>query len=108
MLICIYSFYPVLHVAARFFLKIVKMWASPLVHDAILICNKNTILQQMGYMIDRVLHYTGWKHHDSCERLSISPLYPKNETYLNFHPLKVVGRGSETQLQVDENLNKIT
>ena len=22
-----------------------------------------------------------------------------------FHPLKVVGRGSETQLQVDENLN---
>ena len=34
-LICIYSFYPVLHVAARFFLKIVKMWVSPLVHDAI-------------------------------------------------------------------------
>ena len=33
--ICIYSFYPVHHVAARFFLKIVKMWASPLVHDAI-------------------------------------------------------------------------
>ena len=26
----------------------------------------------------------------------------------NFHPLEVVGRGSETQLQVDENLNKIT
>ena len=34
-LICIYSFYTVLHVAARFFLKIVKMWVSPLVHDAI-------------------------------------------------------------------------
>ena len=34
-LICIYSFYPVLHVAARFFRKIVKMWVSPLVHDAI-------------------------------------------------------------------------
>ena len=33
-LICIYSFYPVLHVAARFFLKIVKMWVRPLVHDA--------------------------------------------------------------------------
>ena len=33
--ICIYSFYPVLHVAVRFFLKIVKMWVSPLVHDAI-------------------------------------------------------------------------
>ena len=30
-----YSFYPVLHVAARFFLNIVKMWVSPLVHDAI-------------------------------------------------------------------------
>ena len=26
----------------------------------------------------------------------------------NFHPLKVVGRGSETQLQVGENLNKLT
>ena len=26
----------------------------------------------------------------------------------NFNPLKVVGRGSETQLQVDENLNKET
>ena len=24
----------------------------------------------------------------------------------HFHPLKVVGRGSETQLQVSENLNK--
>ena len=35
MLICIYSFYPVLHVTSRFFLKIVKMWVSPLVHDAI-------------------------------------------------------------------------
>ena len=35
MLICIYSFNPVLHVAARFFLKIVKMWVRPLVHDAI-------------------------------------------------------------------------
>ena len=26
----------------------------------------------------------------------------------NFHPLEVVGRGSETQLQVDENLNFTT
>ena len=26
----------------------------------------------------------------------------------NFHPLEVVGRGSETQLQVGENFNKIT
>ena len=24
----------------------------------------------------------------------------------NFHPLEVVGRGSETQLQMNENLNK--
>ena len=24
----------------------------------------------------------------------------------NFHPLEVVGRGSDTQLQVDKNLNK--
>ena len=26
----------------------------------------------------------------------------------NFQPLEVVGRGSETQLQVSENLNKLT
>ena len=26
----------------------------------------------------------------------------------NFQPLEVVGRGSETQLQVGENLNKVT
>ena len=26
----------------------------------------------------------------------------------NFHPLEVVDRGSETQLQVGENLNKLT
>ena len=26
----------------------------------------------------------------------------------NFHPLKVVGRGSETQLQVGEHLSQIT
>ena len=26
----------------------------------------------------------------------------------NFQPLEVVGRGSETQLQVAENLNKLT
>ena len=25
----------------------------------------------------------------------------------NFHPLEIVGRGSETQLQVGENLNKL-
>ena len=34
-LICIYLFYTVLHVAAQFFLEIVKIWFSPLVHDAI-------------------------------------------------------------------------
>ena len=26
---------------------------------------------------------------------------------INFHPLEVVGRGSESQLQVGENLNKL-
>ena len=26
----------------------------------------------------------------------------------DFHPIEVVGRGSETQLQVGENLNKLT
>ena len=29
-----------------------------------------------------------------------------NKIYMsNFHPLEVVGRGSETQLQVDEKIN---
>ena len=33
----------------------------------------------------------------------------KVNTYMsNFHSLEVVGRGSETQLQVGENLNKLT
>ena len=31
-----------------------------------------------------------------------------NTAWGNFHPLEVVSRGSETQLQVDENLNKKT
>ena len=30
------------------------------------------------------------------------------QIWLHFHPLEVVGRGSETQLQVGENLNKLT
>ena len=42
MLICICSFYPVLHVAERFFLKIVKMWV---VHDAIHIVSRYRDLQ---------------------------------------------------------------
>ena len=32
-----------------------------------------------------------------------------NQTYTsNFHPLEVVGRGSETQHQVGGNINKVT
>ena len=31
-----------------------------------------------------------------------------NNYICNFQPLEVVGRGSETQLQVAENLNKLT
>ena len=34
------------------------------------------------------------------------PKLDKYDTSI-FHPLEVVGRGSETQLQVGENLNKI-
>ena len=32
----------------------------------------------------------------------------KLDNMSNFHPLEVVDRGSETQLQVSENLNEIT
>ena len=32
----------------------------------------------------------------------------KHQTIMNiFHPLEVVGRGSETQLQVGENINNL-
>ena len=35
--------------------------------------------------------------------------FASNCTHMNnFHPLEVVGRGSETQLQVGENLNCLT
>ena len=34
--------------------------------------------------------------------LFINP-FPAKLSYLNFHPLEVVGRGSEPQLQVGEN-----
>ena len=33
---------------------------------------------------------------------------PKLNKYEDFQPLEVVGRGSETQLQVGENLKKVT
>ena len=35
--------------------------------------------------------------------LNILNHLPAKLSYLNFHPLEVVGRGSETQLQVAEN-----
>ena len=37
-----------------------------------------------------------------------STCYALKVSYLNFHPLEVVCRGSETQLQAGENVNKIT
>ena len=43
----------------------------------------------------------------TCNDLQMfSPKFLANVN--NFHPLEVVGRGSETQLQVGENLNKTT
>ena len=42
-----------------------------------------------------------------CLIIKIRKCVVSNYTYMsNFHPLEVVGRGSETQLQVSENLNK--
>ena len=35
--------------------------------------------------------------------LKLNNIYTKN-----FHPFEIVGRGSETELQVGENWNKIT
>ena len=35
----------------------------------------------------------------------VAYIFSNSKNMSNFHPLEVVGRGSETQLQVDENLN---
>ena len=43
-----------------------------------------------------------FKHQD------LQMLGVKSSTYEYFQPLKVVDRGSETQLQVAENLNNLT
>ena len=41
-----------------------------------------------------------------CLKIRISKCSVSNQTNVsNFHPLEVVGRGSDAQLQVDENLN---
>ena len=46
-----------------------------------------------------------FKHqHDQDSQTFVLKL---NKYMSNFHPLEVVDRGSETQLQVDENLSKI-
>ena len=44
------------------------------------------------------------KHLKICECFGLK----LNTNTSNFHPLEVVGRGSETQLQVGENLNYLT
>ena len=44
-----------------------------------------------------------------CLNIKIRKCLVLNSTHMsNFQPLEVVDRGSETQLQVDENLNKLT
>ena len=42
---------------------------------------------------------------NKCSNIKISKCLVSNETLMsNFHPLEIVGRDSETQLQVGENL----
>ena len=44
-----------------------------------------------------------------CLSIKICKYLCLNSTNMsNFHPLEVVDRGSETQLQVGEDLNKLT
>ena len=46
---------------------------------------------------------------NECLNITICKYLVSNSTNIsNFHPLEVAGRGSETQLQVAENLNKLT
>ena len=43
-----------------------------------------------------------------CLNIKICKCLVSNETNMsNFHPLEVVSRGSETQLQVGENVNDL-
>ena len=44
-----------------------------------------------------------------CLNIKLCKCLVSNQTNMSkFHSLEVVGRGSETQLQVNENLNKMT
>ena len=43
---------------------------------------------------------------NACLNINIFKyLFPNETNVINFHPLEVVDRGSETQLEVGENLN---
>ena len=43
-----------------------------------------------------------------CFKHQVSQMFDlKLKKMRNFHPFEVVGRGSETQLQMGENLNKL-
>ena len=44
-------------------------------------------------------------NHSQCANITICKCLVSIYNMSNFHPLKVVGRGSETQLQVDENVH---
>ena len=52
-----------------------------------------------------ICHFVKWKLHPFISK--VTKCVVSNQTNMsNFHPLEVVGCGSETQLQVGENLNK--
>ena len=54
------------------------------------------------------LNYCYWEL-KVCLNIKICACLVSNLTNMrDFHPLEVVGRGSETQLQVGENLNELT
>ena len=54
------------------------------------------------------LLYCYWERNVCLNINILKCLVPNKTKIIKFQPLEVVGRGSETQLQVGENLNKMT
>ena len=54
-----------------------------------------------------MLNHSYWEWNESLN-IKICKCFASYQTHIiNFHQHEAVGRGSETQLQVSENLNKI-
>ena len=61
----------------------------------------------LKFFITALLNHCHWELNE-CSNLKICKCWSQiKQILVHFHPLEVVGRGGETQLQVGENLNLI-